>query len=301
MAEQRLVHLKNDFIEVGILPECGASIAYFRTNGKKLFDVMRSASQTSITKKDALGMSMFPMIPYSFQIKNGEFTYWGIKRIVPKNHSSFANPLHGDGWCSKWNIVEEKQDSLRLSLTHNKEKDKGYPFSYEALITYTLKEKTLQIEMSLTNRALMPMPCGFGLHPYFNKTPHVTLAFNTKNVCYHENDPIDRPYKTPKEWSFDTPKQLKEMVFDTCFNGFDGKAKITWPKYGIGLSINCGESFSHIALYSPYHKNFFCLEPSTMAPDAFNIASKGIIGSGIQSIGKDETLTGCISFTVEGI
>ena len=36
-----------------------------------------------------------------------------------------------------------------------------------------------------------------------------------------------------------------------------------------------------------------------MTCDAFNIASKGIVGTGIQSIGKDETLTGNVSFTVE--
>ena len=66
---EEIVHLENDFIEVGILPKIGASLAYFRTKGERLFDIMRPASQTAMTKKDALGMSMFPMIPYAFRIK----------------------------------------------------------------------------------------------------------------------------------------------------------------------------------------------------------------------------------------
>ena len=300
MTEQ-VVHLENEFIEVGILPKCGASLVYFRTKGQKLFDIMRPASQTAISKKDALGMSMFPMIPYAFRIKGGEFTYWGIKRLVPVNHSGFTDPIHGDGWRSKWDIVAQDKTSVTLELAHDKETDKGYPFSYKASITYALKNKTLDVELNLTNNALMPMPCGMGLHPYFNKTPNVTLTFNSKNVWYHEKDPIDRPYRTPEEWSFKAPKELGDAVFDTCFGGFENTAHIQWPKFGMGVKIDCDESFSHIALYAPQKKNFFCLEPSSMTCNAFNLAAKGVIGSGIQSIGKDETLSGHISFTVEGI
>ena len=86
-----IVHLENEFIEIGIMPASGASLAYFRTKGDRLFDIMRPASQTSILKKDSFGMSMFPMLPYAFRIKDGEFTYWGIKRLVPQNHPNFTD------------------------------------------------------------------------------------------------------------------------------------------------------------------------------------------------------------------
>ena len=294
-----IIHLENEFIEIGVVPAYGASLAYFRTKGDRLFDIMRPASQTALVKKDGLGMSMFPMLPYAFRIKDGEFTYWGIKRLVPQNHPNFADPIHGDGWRSEWQILSQEKTSITLGLKHDKEKDKGYPFSYEATISYRLDGKTLEVEMNLTNKGLMPMPCGLGLHPYFNKTPNVTLNFKTKNVWHHENDPIDRPYRTPEEWSFKDPKELGESVFDTCFGGFEGNASVTWPKFNMRVLINADENFSHIALYAPYRKNFFCLEPTTMTANAFNIAAKGIVGSGIQSIGKDETLTGTVSFTVE--
>ena len=49
-----LVHLENEFLEVGVCPESGAGLAYFRTKGAKLFDVMRASSQTAISKKDPL-------------------------------------------------------------------------------------------------------------------------------------------------------------------------------------------------------------------------------------------------------
>ena len=298
MAEQ-IIHLENDFIKIGVSPACGAALTYFKIKNKKNFDVMRNADSVSSKKSDVLSAAMFAMLPYPFHIKGGEFTYWGIKRLVPQTHPNFIYPIHGDGWRSKWNVVHQDATSLKLSLVHNKEKDKGYPFSYEASICYRLSDKKLEVELSLTNRALMPMPCGLGLHPFFNKTPDVTLTFNTKNVWYHQNDPIDRPYKTPDEWNFKDGKELGRSVFDTCFGGFDGDVKISWPQEKVTLDIKCDDIFSHIALYSPNRKSFFCIEPATMTCDAFNIASKGIVGSGIQSIGKDETLTGAISFTVD--
>ena len=178
----QVVHLENEFLELGICPECGASLTYFRTKGKKLFDIMRASSQTAINKKDPLGMAMFVMLPYTHRIKGGEFTYWGIKRQVGKTHPSFNEPIHGDGWRASWTIAEQTKDKLVLTMEHSKEKDKGYPFSYSAQITYQLQGKSLNMEISLFNNGVMPMPCGFGVHPYFNKTPNVTLNFKTKNL-----------------------------------------------------------------------------------------------------------------------
>ena len=296
----KLIVLSNSFLEVGIAPECGASVAYFRTKGEKLFDILRPASSTAIQKRDPNGMAMFPMLPYTHRIKDGKFTYWGITRFVAPNQAGVPDPLHGDGWKNKWTVEKASDTELQLSMSHNKEQ-KGYPFSYTAQLTYRLNEKTLSVEIKLTNTAVLPMPCGMGLHPYFPKTPNVTLTFNSKNVWYHENDPIDRPYHTPEEWSFKNPKELKDATFDTCFGGFDGTARIDWPKFGMGVEIKADEKFGHLVLYSPYHKNFFCLEPTTMANNAFNLASEGIIGTGIQSIGQNETLAGEMSFTVLGI
>ena len=107
MTEEIIQSISERYIEL-----YGASLAYFRTKGKRLFDIMRPASQTALLKKDGLGMSMFPMLPYAFRIKDGEFTYWGIKRLVPQNHPNFTDPIHGDGWRSEWQIVSKDKKNL---------------------------------------------------------------------------------------------------------------------------------------------------------------------------------------------
>ena len=297
----QIVKLENDSLELGICPECGAGLAYFRTKGNKLFDIMRAASQTAVNKKDPLGLAMFVMLPYTHRIKGGEFTYWGIKRQVPKTHPAFDDPIHGDGWRTIWTVVEKTTDKVVLEMTHTKEKDKGFPFSYSAQIVYQLKGKSLNMEISLKNNGVMPMPCGFGIHPFFNKTPNVSLNFKTKNVWWNQNDPIDHPYKTPVEYDFSIMREIKDDVFDTCFGGYEDSASIEWPKFGVKLNMKTDENFGHIVLYAPFHKNFFCLEPTSMACNAFNMAANGVIGSGIKSLSANEKITGNITFEIEGI
>ncbi len=292
-----LVILQNEHLEVGIAPFCGGSLAYLRTKGEAPFDLLRPASATALQKKDPNGMAMFPMLPFTHRIKGGKFTYWGITRQVPVNQTGIPDPIHGDGWKTAWTVQNKTSTSVTLAMKHDKS-EKGYPFSYEAELIYTLDGDILKTTVVLKNTSVLPMPCGIGLHPFFVKTPNITLRFGTKNVWSHLDDPIDRPYKTPAEWSFETPREIKDAEFDTCFGGFDGTAEVIWPKFKKAVEMRSDEVFNHVVLYTPPRKNFVCLEPTTMANNAFNLASEGIVGTGIQSIGPNETISGSVTFTV---
>ena len=293
-----LITCSNEDLEIGVLPEVGASLAFFRRKkGTEKTDIMRPTSPTNLNKKDVNGVAMFPMLPYTNRIRDGKFIYWGITRYVPKNQAGVNDPIHGDGWKSKWTVEEQTSTSVRLSLMHKKE-DKGFPFAYKAVLTYELKGKELVVTTELTNEGGLPMPCGFGLNPFFPKTPHVELAFSAKSIWYHENDPITRPYPVPEGWSFEEQKRLGDAIFDTCFGSFDGKATIWWPRKDLSLTIEADDMFGHAVLYAPYHKGFFCVEPCSMCPDAFNMASNGVVGTGIKSVGPSESITGVVSFKV---
>lgn len=294
---EELITIANDALEIGVCPDLGGSLAFFRTKGNQLFDIFHPASPTTLKKKDIFHMAMFAMLPYTHRIEGGRFTYWGITRMVPKNHSGYPCPIHGDGWKAKWTVETKTSNHIELAYTHKK--DDGYPFNYEARLRYTLSDTTLNAEIELKNTGALPMPCGIGLHPLFTRTPNARLIFQNTTVWHHDTDPIDKPYKTPKSLSFSEGRDLKDEFFDTCFGGFDGKAYLQFPKYGIGVEVKTTDNFIHSTLYAPQKKGYFALEPSTMTTDAFNKASRGIIGTGIQSIGKDETLRGTISFSVE--
>lgn len=290
--------LSNDVIRVGILPDVGGSLSFFKylKNGEE-FDILRPAEKGVA---DPNGSAMFLMAPYCGRIRGGNFVYWGITRKVPKNQVGIQDPIHGDAWKAVFDVVSCSKDQAVLKMCHGKN-DAGYPFSYEMTVTYTLTGHKLNVSMEIKNTTPLPMPCGLGVHPYFNKEKDVELDFTTKMVWSNWSDPIfDKPYATPESWQFSGGQALKNAVFDTCFGGFDGTAKVIYPDAGVYVTMTAGSAFGHVVLYAPKGKGFFCLEPCTNAQNAFNLAAGGMVGTGIQSIGPNQVFTGDVSFEVQG-
>lgn len=285
--------LSNAHLQMGILPELGASVSFLKYDKNDILRPMDTQNDTL----DSNSAAMFLMLPFCGRIRGGNFVYWGITRKMKKNQAGIADPIHGDGWKSSWNVVSKTPSSITLKMTHDKEE--GFPFPYTAEVTYLLKETSVVVDMKISNHAPLPMPCGMGIHPFFVKTKDMELKFPSRVVWAHESDPIfDRPYSTPTDWQFKEGKPIKNMIFDTCFGGFEGEAKITYPENGYAVEMSTEGPFGHVVLYSPKGKNFVCLEPCTNASNSFNLASNGVIGTGIQSIGKDQTLTGTIELKI---
>lgn len=286
--------LSNDFFEMGVLPDMGGSLSFFRYKGKDVLRPMDFGKKNP----DANDSSLFLMIPFAGRIRGGEFVYWGITRRMAKNQIGVHDPIHGDVWKSKFQVAEQNAHRLVLKMQHRKE-DGGFPFPYEVTITYQLTKDGLSIDMDVHNTSVLPMPCGLGVHPFFIKTKDVQLKFNTKTVWANESDPIlDKPYATPESWCFKDAKPLGKTEFDTCFGGFDGEAEISYPTNGYRVQLSANGDFGHVVLYSPKGKGFFCLEPATNASNAFNLAAAGVVGTGIKSIGPNQNITAQVELKI---
>lgn len=297
MSDSDLITLTSGAFSAAVSPAAGGSLMYWRQGAE---DLMRPALPEAAAEKAADKTAMFPLVPYSNRIRGGYFIYWGIRRTVPKNHPTVPDPLHGEGWQTAWSVVKSSPNSVTLAFEHNGKS--GFPFAYEAEQTFTLEEDRLIVSISVTNKGGIPMPCGLGLHPFFPKDDDTLVQFKTKTVWAHESaPPRERPIKTPPEWQFDKGLKISELELDTCFGGFDGKAEISWPSRNRKINITAYSDFGHIVIWSPAGENFFCVEPVTNANDAFNLASRGIAGTGIKTLDPEETLTETVTFSVSGI
>ena len=282
--------LQNQQIQITVAPDSGGALQEFIFKGQ---EILRSASPD---EKVPQNQALFIMMPYCSYIKDGHFNYFGISRHVPSNDpSNELAPLHGDIWKDRCKVEKQSDHSVTLCYCHTKET--GFPFDYTAKITYELKANELHVTLSIYNPSDLPMPCGMGVHPYFVHSKTAIIQFDSSHVWHHQQDPIfDRPYPTPTQWNFAKGKQIKED-FDTAFGGWDGQAIITYPDEKIQIQIQAQDIFHHIILYTPKDSDSFCLEPVSNTPDAFNLATYGVIGTGIQSIGAHQTLSKTIVFT----
>lgn len=283
--------LKNNLFSVGILPDCGGSLSFFKRGTQ---DILRPASEN---ETEANNTSLFVMLPYCSFIKNNHFPYFGITRNIQKNSGVSPFAIHGDIWRSKGEIVSQSETQVKLKFVHLK--NQGFPFNYTAHVTYELFEEGLNISLQLENNSSLPMPYGMGIHPFFNRQRRTLLKYQSSHLWYREDDPImGHPYTIPKELDFKDFKILPKGHTDISVSGWDGVATIQSDEFN--LEIHSDLTFRHLNLFAPKNKKYFSVEPVTNTPDAFNLAALGIMGTGIQSLGPKETAQTKIQLYVKG-
>lgn len=280
-----------------VSPSAGGSLTAWRftkSDGETI-DLMRPALPEAVEERAADKTAMFPLVPYSNRIRGGYFIYWGIRRTVPRNHPVVPDPLHGEGWQTAWNVVESTENSVTLAFDHNGKS--GFPFAYRAEETFKVEDNRLIVALKLTNKGGIPMPCGLGVHPFFPKDADTVVKFKNKTVWAHESaPPREKPIKVQPEWQFEKGLKISDLELDTCFGGFDGKAEIVWASRKRKIDITAYSDFGHVVVWSPAGEDFFCVEPVTNATDAFNLASRGVAGTGIKTLAPSESLRETITF-----
>jgi aldose 1-epimerase len=294
MNKQTHVLLTSNGYTAGVSPETGGSLLFWRHDG---VDLMRPALPEAVDEKAADKTAMFPLVPYSNRIRGGAFIYWGIRRTVPKNHPVVPDPLHGEGWQRVWSIKEQTETSVTIAFSHNGKN--GFPFAYEAEETFEIADAKLSASLKLTNKGGIPMPCGLGFHPFFLRDDDTVVKFKNKMLWAHESaPPRERPIKVPPEWPFDKGLKIDTLELDTCFGGFDGTAEITYPSQNRKITMTAYGDFGHVVVWSPKGEKFFCVEPVTNANDAFNLASRGVAGTGIKTLDPEESLRETMTLSV---
>ena len=125
------------------------------------------------------------------------------------------------------------------------------------------------------------------MHPFFLRDADTELACQTKAVWTADADvlPIKRVL-LPPQWDFATSRKVDGVVLDNCFDGWDGRAAITWPKRRLRLTLEASQPFRHLVIYVPPGRDIFCVEPVSHA--------NGLVG--LSPLGPGATLAGEIAF-----
>lgn len=292
MSSFDLTVLSSGSFSMALAPFAGGSMSFWK---KDTVDLMRPLSEQEWKNKDPNAKAMYPLVPYSNRILGGSFIYWGIRRIVPRNHPVVEHPLHGEGWQSEWNVDFVETNRAVLSFSHNGKS--GFPFAYRAQNTFILQDNRLTVLMKLTNKGTFPMPCGLGLHPFFPKDDDTLVTFRTRTWwATNGGNVFDKPMKTPSEFQFSNGIRISDVTLDDCFGGCDGRVEMLWPSRHLKINITAQSDFNHMVVWSPKGENFFCVEPVTNTTDAFNLASHGIAGTGVKTLAPEETLNESVVF-----
>jgi aldose 1-epimerase len=291
-------------LDVALAPAAGGSIARFTiTRNGVVTDVMRPAVPEALAARDPLGMASFPMIPYCGRVARAQFEFDGETHQLDRNFGDSPHAIHGNAWQRPWAVTEHGADRAELVLDHDAGAlPREWPYSYQARQRFTLTAEALRVAIEVTNRDRRPMPLSFGLHPYFPMTPQAALTTKVEGIWESDEGMLPTGIvPVPRDIDFAAGRRLVDVTVDNCFAGWEGRAVLHRPGVGLTIEIASGPPFTQFVVYTPPHREYFCAEPQSAAPDAINLAARGVKETGLLVLPPGKAARAETVFTVKAL
>ena len=106
---------------------------------------------------------------------------------------------------------------------------------------------------------------GLGWHPYFPAPQQVQLHMDVSAIW--EKDAVEIPVLRTPHASID--QSLADAAWDHCFDGFGGLARMVYPAHTVALRSDLARA----VVFTPAHRQFFCVEPVSHVNNAINTAN----------------------------
>jgi len=285
-----LITLRAGDAAVELAPEAGGSVTrYWIERGPVTREWLRPTPAGALRAGHPELAAAFPLVPYSNRIRAGRFSFRGRSVVEPLNRPPERHAIHGHGWQARWQPTEVTAATARLEYPHPAG---AWPWAYHATQRFTLTPSELSVELSLSNRSAGPMPAGLGWHPYFPRTPRVTITADVRAMWLTDEERMPTERVAPPAAPFGRGR-------DNCFVGWSRRATIDWPELGARLVMRAEPPLDYLVVFTPARRPFFCVEPVSHVTDAFNLAEAGRSDSGILVLEPGETLSTAVVLTPE--
>ena len=163
--DPRVVTLRNDTWQVGLLPENGGSVAFGRVLVTGVWvDLLRP------TPEDRLGewwdVASYPLIPWSNRIRHGMLLWDGEDHQLRRwGTEDFA--MHGTAVEFPWRVVDLTPERAVFEFDSHGYFGVNFPWDFTARVEYALDGRRLNCRTTLANADKEEFPAGVGHHPYF--------------------------------------------------------------------------------------------------------------------------------------
>ncbi|MBO9726136.1 MAG: aldose 1-epimerase [Novosphingobium sp.] len=264
-----MIDLKAHGYRLELAPERGGSVLRLDWRGEAL---MRPVCGETI-----FDVASFPLVPFSNRIARGRFNTGARKGTIAPNFpgSDHPHPLHGFGWLSAWDVVEQSETQAVLEHAYP---GGEWPWPYRARQTFELGEDGVKTALSITNLGEAPMPAGLGFHPYFPRDATTLYRGLHHGEWYNTPDCLPSSLDEHEEaidWWQGAP--VGSRAVDTAYTGREGALEIDWPARGLGLTIAPSRELTTTVVFTPEGQDYFCVEPVSHATDAINRAPETML------------------------
>ncbi len=280
--EDRRVTLRAGALSVELAPACGGRLSALRVErADGPTDIIPPLGPWRSEPRSWPKEGAYPLFPYSNRIRDAKLLHAG--RVIALRSHPLVPPhaIHGTAHLKPWTLVAADAASAEISLDFQPDED--WPWAFEARQAFALSPEGLTVDLSICNRAEEPAPAGIGWHPYF-----VTRSGS------------DWRHDGKRLWRLGPDTVTTGEVTDYAGEAGDNLYLSRWTRAslihpdGSGVVIEGDPALDHLILHRPAVGDYACIEPVSHAADGFNLAAKGVEGTGTVILQPGETLEGTV-------
>jgi aldose 1-epimerase len=230
----------------------------------------------------------FPVLfPTPNRVRDGKFTFDGQTYAFPANERTHF--IHGLVHTLAWKAGSVSSDSKSASMETHLDWDSSqpdfalFPIKHRLSLRFTLDAHGVKLAFTVDNQDTKRLPFGFAFHPWFQILGTRTGTYLRVPAQKHMEaegllptgklaDLAGTPYDLRE------PVSLEALKLDDVYWGLTPERIPGYESRDKGLMVSLGASpeFTHMVVYTPPGKPFFCMENQTCSTDAHNLYAKGL-------------------------
>lgn len=271
-------------LRLALRADLGGSIAGLWHRGTP---ILRSTEPGQLAS--ARQSACYPLVPYSNRLAYQRFRWLGNDYVTTTNFDDNPHSVHGVGWLRAWEVAVHGEADAVLRYGHAP--DAHWPFPFKAQQAFALTPHSLVVTLSVTNTADIAQPVGLGWHPYFPKRNLSRLRITVSDRW--DSDETQLPVRKVSQADIDD--EVSGLRLDNCFDGWRGPAGISDEVLALKLSSN----LTHLVVYTPANKGYFCVEPVSHVSDAIHGEDPASLG--LRTLQPGETFEALMTLEVTAL
>lgn len=237
------------------------------------------------------------LFPFPNRIRDGRFTWDGHTYQLPLDDPARKNAIHGFACHHAWRIAAQGADASSAWITgvfrcsqDGPDSRPLWPADHEIQLTYRLTSGSLRLEAEVYNPDRVNLPFGLGYHPYFRMPFSATatadeslLSVPARSVWkLEESLPTGERVPVDASCDLNQPRRFGELHVDTILTDLPATSEEMPERAtlqgtpGAILHLHAGHEFRDLVVFTPPHREAFCVEPYTCTTDAINLQARGI-------------------------
>lgn len=279
-----------------ILPEVGFNLFELKIPvGNRMVDVLDATADFAETGQNPNHNGIPLLFPFPNRIRGARYNWAGREYVLDGIHQDGqGNAIHGLVIDRPWRVTCDDEATalgqFQLSIDAP-DRRALWPADFLIEVRYDIGGPGLRCDVRVANPDRVPLPFGFGTHPYFR----VPLASGSRREDCLIQAPAAEEWElvgclpTGKRRAVSERKDLREgqelkgLKLDdvlTELSARDGLVEtvVMDPSAGLQVQQVFDTAFRDLVVYTPPHGRSVCLEPYTCMTDAIHLAEQGIDG-----------------------